>query len=233
MNGLTKLASTATVLALSAWPAVASAQSGGQDLMSLDKDSLRGEIQTRYDAALARTQDPGTISADTNVFLWASQAKAQCGIALGFLKSGTKDPVSVGKCADAYNRMMNPTVAAAAPPPPPVLPCNRGPFIVFFDWDRSDITSEAATALDNAVAGYAGCGGAPVYIAGYTDRSGSDRYNKGLSDRRAEAVRSYFAQHGVQPGVMTTEGFGESNPRVPTADGVRELQNRRVEITVK
>lgn len=220
------------LLALS-WPAGAYAQTG-EELMALDKDSLRGEMQTRYDGALARTLDQATIASDSTAFMWASQAKAQCGIALGFLKSGTKDPVSVGKCVDAYNRLQGAPMAAApeAPPPPP-LPCNQGPYIVFFDWDRSDITAEAANILDNMVSGYAGCGGAPLALSGYTDRSGSDRYNQGLSERRAEAVRGYLSQRGVGSGAMTAQGFGETNPRVPTADGVRELQNRRVEIVVK
>lgn len=220
------------VLAL-AWPAVAHAQNG-EDLIALDKDSLRGEIQTRYDGALARTLDQGIVASDSNVFMWASQAKAQCGIALGFLKSGTKDPVSIGKCVDAFNRMQGAPIAPAPEVPlPPAPPCNHGPYIVFFDWDRSDVTAEAANVLDNTVAGYAGCGGAPLSISGFTDRSGSDRYNQGLSERRAQAVREYLGQRGVGSGAMTTQGFGESNPRVPTADGVRELQNRRVEIVVK
>ena len=67
-------------------------------------------------------------------------------------------------------------------------------------------------------------------IAGYADRSGSPGYNQGLSDRRATNVRGYMTSHGVSDSAITTQGFGESNNRVPTADGVRELQNRRVEI---
>ncbi|HWH16856.1 MAG TPA: OmpA family protein, partial [Allosphingosinicella sp.] len=63
------------------------------------------------------------------------------------------------------------------------------------------------------------------------DRSGSASYNVGLSQRRADAVRSYLAGRGVPNGAMATEAFGESRPLVETADGVREPQNRRVEIT--
>jgi OOP family OmpA-OmpF porin len=70
-----------------------------------------------------------------------------------------------------------------------------------------------------------------VMIAGYADRSGSPGYNQGLSERRATNVRGYMTSHGVDDGSITTQGFGENNNRVPTADGVRELQNRRVEIT--
>ena len=102
---------------------------------------------------------------------------------------------------------------------------------MFFDWDRSEITPEAATVLDSAVSAYANCDRVPIMLAGYADRSGSTQYNVGLSGRRNESVRSYLSARGIPDGVIASEAFGESNPRVPTADGVRELQNRRVEIT--
>jgi outer membrane protein OmpA-like peptidoglycan-associated protein len=101
---------------------------------------------------------------------------------------------------------------------------------VFFDWDKSDITAQAAAILDNAASAYQATGQAQVMLAGHADRSGSDQYNVGLSQRRAAAVRTYLAGRGVPEGVMTSEAFGESRPLVETADGVREPQNRRVEI---
>ena len=110
-------------------------------------------------------------------------------------------------------------------------PSTPGPYIVFFEWDRSDITPEAAGILDNAVSAYQSCGNAQVMLAGHADRSGSASYNVGLSQRRADAVRGYLTSRGVGDGVITSEAFGEGRPRVETADGVRELQNRRVEIT--
>jgi len=221
------------VMATALTPTMAAAQdSASADLMALGNDELGDEIDSRYNAALGLTQDQTVVSSDSNRFMWASQAKAQCGIALGFLKSGTKDPVSIGKCADAYNRMQVQQVTYAPPPPPPAVPCSSGPYIVFFDWDRADITAEAVTILDSMATNYPSCGNASVSIAGYTDRSGSDGYNQGLSERRAEAVRQYLGSRSVSFGSMSTRGYGESNSRVPTADGVRELQNRRVEITV-
>jgi outer membrane protein OmpA-like peptidoglycan-associated protein/opacity protein-like surface antigen len=122
-----------------------------------------------------------------------------------------------------------PPVEPTPPPPPP--PCVAGPFMVFFDWDRDEITPQASAILDNAASAYQTCGQAQVMIAGHADKSGSDQYNVGLSQRRAANVRSYLAGRGIPDGVMTTEAFGESRPLVETADGVREPQNRRVEIT--
>ncbi len=125
----------------------------------------------------------------------------------------------------------------AAPPPPPPAPepvvCSPGPFIVFFEWDKSDITPEAASILDNAITQYQSCGNARVMVAGFTDTSGTPRYNQGLSQRRADAVKAYMTSRSIPDGSITTEAFGEQRDklRVQTADGVREVQNRRVEIT--
>lgn len=219
-----------------AW-AQSGAQSGGDDLMALDKGALKGEVQKRFDEAVARTGDAAVTSADSHAYMWASQTKAQCGIALGFLKSGTKDPVSVGKCADAYAHMQGqaPQMTAAGPMAPAApAPCNPGPYIVFFDWDSTVITPDASTILDSAATATAGCTNANTFsVSGYADRSGPDRYNMGLSQRRADVVRDYLAGHGAPGANIMTHAFGETNPRVPTADGVRELQNRRVEITVQ
>lgn len=122
---------------------------------------------------------------------------------------------------------------APPPPPPPVeqVVCSPGPFIVFFEWDKSDITPEAASILDNAVTQYQSCGNAQVMLAGHADKSGSASYNVGLSQRRANGVKAYLSSHAIPDGVISTEAFGESRPRVDTADGVREVQNRRVEVT--
>ena len=67
-------------------------------------------------------------------------------------------------------------------------------------------------------------------LAGYADRSGSTQYNVGLSNRRNASVQTYLVGKGIPSSAISSEGFGEANPRVPTADGVRELQNRRVEV---
>ena len=142
-----------------------------------------------------------------------------------------------------------PVIETPVPPPPPppatrtcpngtTIPATEtcppevvGPFMVFFDWDRDEITPQAAAILDNAASAYQRTGQAQVMLAGHADRSGSDQYNVGLSQRRAANVRAYMAGRGIPEGVMTTEAFGESRPLVETADGVREPQNRRVEIT--
>ncbi|MBC7504280.1 MAG: OmpA family protein [Sandarakinorhabdus sp.] len=138
----------------------------------------------------------------------------------------------------AYN-FFEPVMAPPPPPPPaPVAlpPCppaavTPGPFLVFFDWDKSLITAEAAAILDRAAEQFAATGQANVALAGHADTSGTAEYNVRLSQRRADSVKGYLAGKGVPEAAMVTEAFGETRLLVETADGVREPQNRRVEIT--
>lgn len=127
-----------------------------------------------------------------------------------------------------------PYVAPPPPPPPPPPPapvCNTGPYIVFFDWDKSNLRPDAASVLDNAAAQYSNCGSAKVMLAGHADKSGTAKYNVGLSERRNDTVRAYLETKGVSAGAIATEAFGETAPLVQTADGEREPQNRRVEVS--
>jgi len=120
-----------------------------------------------------------------------------------------------------------PPAPMAAPAPPPAAP---KVFIVFFDWDRDTITPEGQAIITQAADAYKS--GAPVQIqvTGYTDRSGSPGYNQRLSERRANNVARALAALGVPREQMAVSGRGENDNRVPTAPGVREPQNRRVEI---
>lgn len=118
------------------------------------------------------------------------------------------------------------------PPPSPTPPSvAMGPYVVFFDWDEDEITANAAAVLDGAAATHQQFGNFHVTITGHTDRSGPAAYNVGLSQRRAANVRSYLLGLGVPDATISTEALGESRPAVDSGDGVREPQNRRVEIT--
>ena len=119
-----------------------------------------------------------------------------------------------------------PAVAAVAPA------AAAKTFLVFFDWNKADLTDRAKQIIGEA-ASSRGQGVTRLEVNGYTDRSGSDQYNQGLSVRRANAVAAELVRRGVPRNEIVTRGFGEANPLVPTADGVREPQNRRVEIILK
>ena len=117
-------------------------------------------------------------------------------------------------------------VAAAAP----VVAART--YLVFFDWNKADLTDRAKQIIGE-VASARGTGVTRIEVNGYTDRSGADQYNQGLSVRRANAVAAELLRRGVPRTEIVTRGFGEANPLVPTADDVREPQNRRVEIILK
>ena len=111
-----------------------------------------------------------------------------------------------------------------------LLPSCVDGYLVLFEWGSDDISAQAQAVLDDAASRYQICPQAQLMLAGHADRSGSDQYNFGLSQRRAANVRAYLAGRGIPDRVMTTVALGESRPRVETADGDREPENRRVEI---
>jgi OmpA-OmpF porin, OOP family len=121
-----------------------------------------------------------------------------------------------------------PVVAPPAPPAPP--PIARKVFLVFFDWDKDTITPEGMAILQQAAAAFRAGGPVTIQVTGYADRSGSPGYNQRLSERRANNVANALTRMGVPRQQMAVSGRGENDNRVPTADGVREPQNRRVEI---
>ncbi|MFN6936780.1 MAG: OmpA family protein [Tsuneonella sp.] len=207
-------------------------------LSGMDLSSLRSEIQQRYDAGLALSTDPTIVSGNDSRYVWANEAKVQCGIALGYLKSSTRDEVSISKCEMAA-RLMNRVPTPVAPPPPPVIAppsevCSQTlPGIVFFEFDSSALPADANQTIEFVSRNAAACNWTAFDVVGHADRSGSDAYNVGLSQRRAEAVASLMSQMGIAPAAIATSAKGEEQPRVPTEDGVRNPQNRRVEIGVR
>jgi outer membrane protein OmpA-like peptidoglycan-associated protein len=120
--------------------------------------------------------------------------------------------------------------AATAPAAAPVAAART--FLVFFDWSSADLTDRARQIIGEAATARAS-GVTRIEVNGFTDRSGPADYNMRLSTRRAEAVAAELVRRGVPRSEIVTRGFGEENNLVPTADGVREPQNRRVEVILK
>ena len=121
------------------------------------------------------------------------------------------------------------------PPPPPPPPPVAAPtsFMVFFDWDRSNLSQQAVQTIGQAAAAYKARGSARITATGHTDTSGPESYNMALSLRRANTVKDALVREGVPATAIAVIGRGESQPLVQTADGVREPQNRRVEIVIQ
>src|SRR5690606_14404617 len=101
------------------------------------------------------------------------------------------------------------------------------------DWDSAQISADAKEILQQARQSFRELGRASIVLQGYTDASGSNTYNQGLSERRAKAAQEYLESLGVSGNVIRSEGFGEKDQLVPTPDGTREPQNRRTEIILE
>src|SRR3954463_8826598 len=124
------------------------------------------------------------------------------------------------------------------PPPPPVVapapaPAPARTYLVFFDWDRADLTARAREIIAEAAQNAGRVQTTRIEVAGHADRSGSPQYNQRLSQRRADAVAAELVARGISRSEISVTAFGESRPLVPTADGVRETQNRRVGVVLR
>jgi outer membrane protein OmpA-like peptidoglycan-associated protein len=106
-------------------------------------------------------------------------------------------------------------------------------FMVFFDWDKSELSAQALAVIQQAADAYHAKGGAKITANGHTDTSGPPAYNQALSLRRANTVKAALIRDGVPENDISVVGYGETQLLVQTPDGVREAQNRRVEIVLK
>jgi len=120
----------------------------------------------------------------------------------------------------------------AAPPPRQVDTPRGSPkqFIVFFGFNKSNLTAEAAQVVAEAAAAAKEFGSASISVVGHTDTVGSNEYNIRLSMRRSAAVKSGLVSNGIADNAISTGGRGETELMVQTGDGVKEPQNRRATI---
>ena len=120
-----------------------------------------------------------------------------------------------------------PAPVAAAPAPQPART-----FLVFFDWDKYDLTPRATQIISEAASDSKSSDVTTLDVSGYTDTSGTPDYNQGLSERRAKAVAAQLETDGVPASEIEIHAYGETHLLVATGPGVREPQNRRVEIVL-
>jgi len=123
------------------------------------------------------------------------------------------------------------TTAPYAPPPAvAVAPPIPKSYLVFFDFNRSDLTAQAAGIVDEAAKNAGAAKVTRLTVTGHTDTVGSDAYNMRLSRRRAESVAMRLQKNGVPASEIGIVAKGKRDLLIPTGDGVREPQNRRVQI---
>jgi len=114
--------------------------------------------------------------------------------------------------------------------------CAGGPqqadYVVYFAFDRSNLTAKAVETIDEVVGAVNGMGASAISVVGHTDTVGSVQYNQGLSERRARTVAQALVDRGIPADMMTLAGRSELEPARVTGDGVREQLNRRAEISL-
>jgi outer membrane protein OmpA-like peptidoglycan-associated protein len=101
-----------------------------------------------------------------------------------------------------------------------------------FDFDKANVKPEYRDILNRIAGILMTLKGYTIAVYGYTDDIGTQTYNLQLSQRRAEAVRDFLVQTGIPPTIMSTKGFGKSDPRVPGDSEQARAANRRVEIGI-
>jgi outer membrane protein OmpA-like peptidoglycan-associated protein len=121
--------------------------------------------------------------------------------------------------------------------PPPVLPpqpsAEPEQFVIFFGFNKCNITAEADAVLSEAASAAKTTGAASILIVGHTDTVGSNSYNQKLSDCRASAAKSGLVSKGINEGQISASGRGETELLVKTGDNVKEPQNRRATIDLQ
>jgi OmpA-OmpF porin, OOP family len=117
-----------------------------------------------------------------------------------------------------------------APAPMPVMDNGAKTFLVFFDWDKADLTARSEGIVRDAANYSTSSKYTRIDVDGNADTSGTPGYNQGLSERRARVVAAELVRDGVPQSAISMHAYGDTKLLVPTGPGVREPQNRRVEI---
>ena len=168
-----------------------------------------------------------------------AQAMYDCWIQEQEIKNEGHQPEDIEACrAEFWNALSAVEIAIAPEPEPePVAAPAPAPepiardYLVYFDFDKTDIRADAASILDRVAEAMAELGSNSMTLVGHTDTMGPAEYNQTLSINRALSVSDYLTGEGVT-GSIAPSGKGESDPRVPTPDEVNEQENRRGEIRI-
>lgn len=157
-------------------------------------------------------------------------------------------PDDINKCKREFLSALE-QLEGAMPAAPPAAPAVAAPsqgldvnpnapmevqnamYLVFFDFDKSDLGPGAESVLDAVAAEISKRSLSMVRVVGHADRSGAESYNDKLAMRRANAVREALIARGVPANIINAESRGENEPLVETPDGVREPANRRAQIS--
>ena len=186
----------------------------------------------------ARQRLVGTLSKGAAEKVPAETARAQTGFDCWMQEQEENfQPDDIEACRSRFfaaleyiEDALKPKPIAKKVEPPAAPPPEAQTFVLYFGTDGDELDKASQAVLSRVRAAASKIDGANITVAGFTDAEGTSKYNLGLSDRRAETVALALADAAAQK--IDTISFGQHNQAVPTADGVEEPLNRRVEITV-
>jgi len=148
-------------------------------------------------------------------------------------RPGQTVTVESGSAPGLPGMMQEREVRAIAGPALAALPKPPARFLLYFDHDSVDLTTESQALLQKVFVTIRDRAPVDVSVVGHTDTVGKREYNYALSLKRAKAVAALLRGKGVDPTVLHITSHGKDNPLIPTGDQVSEPRNRRVEITVR
>ncbi len=154
------------------------------------------------------------------------------------------EPGDIAACRSGFSLALDAAEQAVAPesePAPEPAPAPQKAatpevprtYLVFFAFDSASLTTDGQRAIRDAATSARLLDVKRLILTGHADRAGTENYNLTLSRQRANAVRAEFAKIGIPVDDVTVLAKGESEPLLPTPDGVREPRNRRVEIVLQ
>jgi OOP family OmpA-OmpF porin len=176
----------------------------------------------------------GTAGGLVNAYGAGNQGQASEGVTAGAAVGGAIGGAVIG--AVLGHLLCDPVEEAPPAPAPPPPPAPKKMILsadAFFDFNKATLKREGEVKIDEVVRAMKGDPKLRATVDGYTDSIGTEAYNQRLSERRADAVRSYMVSQGIDASRITTRGYGESHPVADNKTAEGRAKNRRVEITTE
>lgn len=183
--------------------------------------SMRARLQGLLDKGCQNTAPVEMAKAQMGYDCFAEQTRLQENF----------QPDDIAACRSKFSTNIA-KAETACTPKKAEAPMKPKEFLVFFDWNKYNLTPEAMKIIADAVTAAKAAGAKTIKVTGHTDTSGSASYNLGLSERRAQAVAAQMIKLGIPATSLVTVGRGQEDLLVPTKDNVREPQNRRASIAL-
>lgn len=166
----------------------------------------------------------------------ATDSNGRCVITSAWTKELALAECHPDRVAKKPEAKPEPAAAAVTPTPPPAAVVEKITLKAgaLFDSGKADLKPDGRRELDDLAARLKSVKGIEsIQVTGHTDSQGQAAFNQALSERRAEAVKTYLVTKGVDDGRISTRGMGASNPVASNATAEGRARNRRVELEIK